>query len=147
MSTSSLELPTQVTPTRTSSAPWAVIATGLVTISIALTGLMHGVEPFATWFYQFAWFSVLLVMDGTIAAMGAAGRKGEFLLLDRPKHLVSLLAWSAVVWIFYELLNFRLQNWYYINLPTSITVRWISTLVAFATVLPAVFLSFTLMRG
>jgi predicted flap endonuclease-1-like 5' DNA nuclease len=79
--------------------------------------------------------------------MGAAGRKGEFLLLGRPRHLFSLLAWSAVVWIFYELLNFRLQNWYYVNVPTSLPIRWVSTVVAFASVLPAVFLSFTLMRG
>jgi hypothetical protein len=120
---------------------------GVLILCGAVAGLMNGVEPFATWFYQFAWLSVLLVMDGAIAWMGAAGKKGEFLLLDRPRHLFSLMSWSAVVWIFYELLNFRLQNWYYVNLPTSLPIRWTSTIVAFATVLPAVFLSFTLMRA
>jgi hypothetical protein len=127
--------------------PLAVILLGILTLCGAFAGLLNGIEPFATWFYQFAWFSVLLVMDGTIALMGAAGKKGDFLLLNRPRHLFSLIAWSAVVWIFYELLNFRLQNWYYVNLPTSLPVRWISTVVAFGTVLPAVFLSFTLMRA
>lgn len=128
-------------------APYAAIVFGLITLVGAFTGLLNGVEPFATWFYQFAWLSVLLVMDGAIALLGAAGKRGEFLLLDRPKHFISLLSWSAVVWIFYELLNFRLQNWYYVNLPTSLPIRWISTIIAFATVLPAVFLSFTLMRA
>ncbi|MEO5511696.1 MAG: DUF4332 domain-containing protein [Longimicrobiales bacterium] len=128
-------------------APVIAIVIGLLNIVVAGVGLANGVEPFATWFYQFSWLSVLLILDGVIAITGAAGTKGEFLLLDRPRHLTSLLAWSAVVWIFYELLNFRLQNWYYVNLPVSLPIRWVSTVVAFATVLPAVFLSFTFMRG
>ncbi len=148
MSTSSLELPTRVHhEEKGSGRAVAAIILGFVVLAGALAGLLNGVEPFSTWFYQFAWLSVLLVLDGCIALMGAAGKKGEFLLLDRPRHLFSLLAWSAVVWIFYELLNFRLQNWYYVNLPISLPIRWVSTVVAFASVLPAVFLSFTLMRG
>jgi hypothetical protein len=148
MGTSSLQLPEQVQHAEKGGGRAVVaIVLGAVTLAGATTGLMNGVEPFATWFYQFAWFSVLLGMEGAIALLGGTGRKGEFLLLDRPRHLVSLLAWSAVVWIFYELLNFRLQNWYYVNLPTSLPIRWTSTVVAFATVLPAVFLSFTLMRA
>ena len=147
MSTNSLNIAASVEQERTGSAPVAAIVLGLINLAFATTGLLNGVEPFATWYYQFAWLSVVLVMDGVIAIIGAAGRKGEFLLLDRPRHLFSLMAWSAVVWIFYELLNFRLQNWYYINLPTNTPLRWGSTIVAFATVLPAVFLSFTLMRG
>ena len=147
MSTSSLELPVETVSTKPGSAPMVVILLGICNLAGAYAGLFNGIEPFATWFYQFAWLSVLLVMEGTIALMGAAGRKGEFLLLGRPRHFFSLLSWSAVVWIFYELLNFRLLNWYYINLPVSLPVRWISTIVAFATVLPAVFLSFTIMRA
>lgn len=131
----------------TRKAPVVLIVAGVLILAGSFAGLLNGVEPFATWFYQFAWLSVLLVMEGAIALLGAAGRKGEFLLIDRPRHLASLLAWSAVVWIFYEFLNFRLQNWYYVNVPISLPIRWASTVVAFATVLPAVFLSFTLMRG
>jgi predicted flap endonuclease-1-like 5' DNA nuclease len=146
VSTRSFDVPLHA-EARTPGIPATVIVAGILILCGATTGLLRGVEPFATFYYHFAWISVLLVMDGVIALRGAAGAKGEFLLLDRPRHLLSLMAWSAVVWIFYELLNFRLQNWYYINLPTTLSIRWLSTLVAFASVLPAVFLSFTVMRS
>lgn len=118
------------------------IAAGLAMLVVSTIGMLRTVEPFATWYYQFSWYSVLLAGDGLLALTGkATGRKGDFFLLGRKSHLASVLFWSAVGWFFYELLNFRLQNWYYIFLPDDRAVRWISTAVAFATVFPAVFLS------
>lgn len=125
--------------------PLLAVATGAVGLAAATAGLFRGLEPFATWYYQFAWFPLLLALDGVVALTGAAGRRGEFLLLSRPRHLLSLLFWSAVVWYFYELWNFRLRNWYYINLPHGTAVRWIGTTTAFATVLPAIFLGAALL--
>jgi len=114
---------------------------GLLGLAGATAGLHAGIEPFATWYYQFAWFSLLLALDGVAAKTGASGRQGEFLLLGRRAHLVSLLGWSAVVWFFYELWNLRLQNWYYVNLPQGDVLRWLGTAAAFATVLPALFIT------
>jgi hypothetical protein len=57
------------------------------------------------------------------------------------------LAWSAVVWLFYELFNFRLQNWYYVNVPADRLGYWSGTLIAFATVLPAVLVSEAILAG
>jgi len=128
------------------AGPGAVLA-GLLALAGATAGLGLGIEPFATWYYQFAWYSLLLALDGLVAWTGAAGRKGEFLLLSHPAHLASLLGWSAVVWFFYELWNFRLQNWYYVNLPHGALLRWGSTALAFATVLPAIFLATTLLQA
>jgi hypothetical protein len=125
------------------------IAVGFGLFVVSTIGMLRGVDPFATWYYHFSWFTVLLVGDGVLALRGAAGRgiKGEFLLLGRRGHLVSLLVWSTVVWLFYELLNFRLQNWYYIFLPEHPAVRWLGTATAFATVLPAVFLAEAYLRA
>jgi hypothetical protein len=111
--------------------------------------LLRGVEPFATWYYNFAWYPVLLAADGVIALTGGAGRgrRGEFLLLGRKSFLITVLAWSSVVWLFYELFNFRLQNWYYVFLPDNRIERWIGTLLAFATVLPAVFVAEGILDG
>jgi predicted flap endonuclease-1-like 5' DNA nuclease len=125
--------------------PYLAILAGVVVLIGATAGLWRGVEPFTTWYYQFAWYALLLAFDGVGALTGVTGRRGEFLLLGKPRHLLSLLAWSAVVWLFYELWNFRLQNWYYVNLPHGTWLRWASTVVAFATVLPAVFLSSALL--
>jgi hypothetical protein len=119
------------------------IAVGFAMLVVSTIGMLRGVEPFATWYYQLSWYPVLLAADGVLALTGKAGRgaRGEFLLLGRGRHLASLLFWSTVVWLFYELLNFRLQNWHYIFVPENLAIRWLSTGVAFATVLPAVFLA------
>ena len=127
-------------------APGAAVLAGMLGLAGATAGLRAGIEPFATGYYQFAWYSLLLALDGAVAWTGAAGKKGEFLLLSRPAHMASLLGWSAVVWYFYELWNLRLQNWYYINLPHGTALRWGSTALAFATVLPALFLTASLLH-
>lgn len=120
---------------------------GLAALVLFTFLLVQRVEPVTTWFYLFAWYPVLLSADAAVALTGAAGRRGEFLLLSRPRHMVSVLLWSAVIWLFYELFNFRLQNWYYVFVPEDRAVRWFFTVVAFATVLPAVFLSEALLHG
>src|SRR4030095_2758961 len=82
----------------------AAIATGLCVLVVSTIGMLRGVEPFATWYYQFSWYSVLLTADGALALFGGSGRqvRGEFLLLGDKRFLASLLGWSAVTWFFYE---------------------------------------------
>lgn len=129
--------------------PALAIVTGIALLTAATTLLLRGVEPFATWYYNFAWYPVLLAADGAVALTGGAGerRRGEFLLLGRKRFLITVLAWSTVVWLFYELFNFRLQNWYYVFLPIDRVSRWAGTILAFATVLPAVFVAEGIFNG
>lgn len=141
--TQAQDWPQQVSTSTSLLRPKLAIMLGLTVLAISTVGLLTGREPFATWYYLWAWYSVLLAGDGWIALRSAAGRgrSGEFLLLGRKWYIVSVLFWSSVAWFFYELLNFRLQNWYYINLPHDLTLRWVMTAIAFATVFPAVFVS------
>jgi hypothetical protein len=129
--------------------PVLAILIGIAGLGASTALLLDGVEPFATWYYNFAWYPVLLMGDGVAALTGGAGRgrRGEFLLLGRKGFLISVLAWSVVVWLFYELFNFRLQNWYYINVPADRLGYWSGTIIAFATVLPAVFVSEAILAG
>ncbi len=128
----------------------AVILAGLTILAVATRAMMRGVDPFATSYYIFAWYATLLILDGVVALNGGArdahGVK-RFLLLERPAYLVTLLFWSAIVWLFYELLNFRLQNWYYVFVPDGHITRWATTVISFATVLPAVFVTMAMLRG
>lgn len=127
-----------------------VIALGVIVLAGSTAAMFRGIDPFATSYYLFAWYATLLVLDGVVALNGGArdarGVK-QFLLLDRPAFTATMLAWSAVVWLFYELLNFRLQNWYYVFVPDGHLTRWVTVLVSFATVLPAVFVSMAMLRG
>ncbi len=126
------------------------IATGLLVLAGSTFAMFRGLDPFATSYYLFAWYATLLMLDGIVALNGGArdpqGVK-RFLLLERPAFTATMLAWSAVVWLFYELLNFRLQNWYYVFVPDGHLTRWVTVLVSFATVLPAVFVSMAMLRG
>jgi hypothetical protein len=119
---------------RSEGLPLAEILLGLAVLGGSSAAMLAGLEPFATWFYLFAWYATLLALDG--AATFGGERPG---LLRRPAHLATLLAWSAVTWLFFELLNLRLRNWYYVFVPADALPRRAGVLLAFATVFPAIF--------
>lgn len=74
--------------------------------------------------------------DGVLAR-----RDGHFFLLGRHGLALSLFGWSVPFWLFFELLNFRLANWYYVFVPNGAAARWVGIAISFATVLPAIFLA------
>lgn len=103
---------------------------------VATAGMLAGREPFATWYYQLAWYPLLVGGDAFLRL-----RTGRFFLLDRPARAAALFAWSVPFWLFFELLNFRMANWYYVFVPADPLARWAGIMIAFATVLPAIFLA------
>lgn len=113
-----------------------VFVLALSGFGFAVAAAVRGADFARTFFYQLAWFPVLVAADCALSL-----RTRERTLLDRPALAVSLLAWSAPVWLLFELANLRLANWYYVLLPRQLSVRWIGTLTAFATVLPALYLA------
>jgi hypothetical protein len=102
---------------------------------LVLSGFLasRGREPFATWFYCFAWWSYILFVDGWVYR-----HRKESLILSFPGRFAFLSAWSVVLWLSFELINFRLQNWSYSGVPADQTARWIGYLVAYATVVPGI---------
>lgn len=104
--------------------------------------LLLGVEPVPTWFYVFAWYPTLFLFDGIACRLGRRGH-----LLAHVPLALSLFAWSAPIWLFFEAVNLRLANWYYIYLPRAPAERWAGILLSFATVVPAVVLSERLLRA
>ncbi len=113
---------------------WIVIPTAALVATWVL--LLLGVEPVPTWFYVFAWYPTLFLFDAIACRLDRRGH----LLADVPLAL-SLFAWSAPIWLFFEAVNFRLANWYYIYLPRPPAERWAGILLSFATVVPAVVLA------
>lgn len=113
---------------------WIVVAGALLAGSWVL--LLLGVEPVPTWFYVFAWYPTLFLVDGI-----APRRRREAHLLADRRLALSLFAWSAPIWLFFEAVNLRLSNWYYVYLPRAPVERWAGILLSFATVVPAVVLA------
>lgn len=120
---------------RSTSAALAV-ALGLAGVAGAWLLLASGADWARVWFYDLAWYPWLFTLDG-LARLG--GR--ESLLFNRPARLISWWLWSVPVWLIFEAFNFRLDNWHYQHLPLSLSVRWLGYAIAFATVLPALFLT------
>ncbi|HXY19634.1 MAG TPA: DUF4332 domain-containing protein [Gemmatimonadales bacterium] len=113
-----------------------VVAAAAALVGLAIGLALRGVEPAATWLYHAAWYPTIVAMAAVIAR-----REGRDPLTANPLHALSLFAWSAVFWFFFELLNWRLEDWYYVNVPDARWARWVGISLAFATVLPAIFLA------
>ncbi|MBI1723687.1 MAG: DUF4332 domain-containing protein [Gemmatimonadetes bacterium] len=116
-------------------APYvAGVASLLLGLGIGLG--LRGVEPVATWLYIACWYPTIALMAAAVAL-----REGRDPFTSNPVHALSLFAWSAVFWFFFELLNWRIANWYYVFVPADRASRWVGITLAFATVLPAIFLA------
>ena len=110
------------------------LVTAAVVLIAAVLLLGYEIPPVPTWFYVLAWYPTLVILDEVVVMLG-----GES-LLARPRELVVMLWWSAVIWFLFEAINFRLQDWYYVFLPASRLERWLGITVSLATVVPAVLL-------
>jgi hypothetical protein len=117
------------------------VALPLLVFVAATAGLAALSEPFLSWYYQWAWWSYILLADGLNRRLA-----GRSLLRDEPRRFLWLAAASVALWTFFEALNLRLGNWYYVMDHPERLVRWAGGAVAFATVLPALFETEALLR-
>ena len=107
---------------------------GLVILLISHVLLLMEIELIASWFYYWAWWSYILIIDSLIYTI-----KKNSLIMNRKGEFFLILLWSIVIWTFFEAVNLILQNWYYSNVVPSLVIRWLCYGVAYATVLPALF--------
>jgi hypothetical protein len=90
------------------------------------------VSFFRTWFFSFAWWSFILLMDSLNYR-----KNGSSLLSESLRNFLFTAFISVFVWLIFELFNLRLKNWSYHNLPENMIIRWLGYFIAFATVIPA----------
>lgn len=116
---------------------------GYLGVALFLAGAaasLAQVEWVRIWFYQIAWWSYILVIDGAIKA-----RAGNSLLIDRQASFWIMAFASATFWFGWEMINLRLMNWSYVGIPRGMAQRWIGAFIAYATVLPAVLSTYELL--
>ncbi len=107
---------------------------GIFILILSEIFLFHKVDPFYSWFYCFAWWSYILILDALIYYS-----KGNSLIINRTKEFFLMIPWSVFIWLIFEVANLSLENWYYINLPHLTLERWLGYAVAYGTVLPGLF--------
>lgn len=115
---------------------------GLTTLLAGELGLFLGVLPVRVLFYCIAWWSYIVVVDALVWK-----RRGHSLLRDRSWEFLVLAFWSVAIWNVFEVLNFHLKNWFYINVPTDFLSGASLTFFAYATVVPGLFETYDLLRA
>jgi len=115
------------------------IATILIAFSIGLHcagyyALLRRLDPFQYFFYNAAWWSYIIFLDALWAY-----KKKTFLVLN--KNLPCLIVISCAFWCIFEMVNVRLENWFYITLPHQTLLRYGGYLLAYGTVLPALYVT------
>lgn len=119
--------------------PWYGWA-GLTTLLAGELGLFLGVVPVRVLFYCIAWWSYIVLVDALVWR-----RRGHSLLRDRPWEFWVLAFWSVAIWNVFEVLNFRLKDWFYVNVPTDSFSGASFTFFAYATVVPGLFETYDLL--
>ena len=112
---------------------------GMASLLAGEAGLFLDVAPIRMFFYGIAWWSYILLADACVWR-----RCGASLLRSRPREFWFLAFWSVPLWNLFELLNFRLQNWFYVNAPADQTLALLFNCISYATVLPALFETYLL---
>lgn len=112
--------------------PWYGVV-GLVVVLVSEGLMFRGIEPVATFFTPIVWTGYILFMDGLVFRL-----RGESLIRGRRAELACLIPLSIVFWLVFEVYNFSLKNWTYLNLPEPTWVRWFGYAWAFATILPGI---------
>lgn len=115
---------------------------GGVLFFLAVVGLGRSQEPFASWFYAFAWWSYILLADCLIFRL-----KGQSLLLNRFSDFCFMLPISVTCWLIFEAVNLAMGNWRYVGLPASPLLRWPGYILSFATVFPGLFQTAALLEA
>ena len=115
---------------------------GFATLVAGEAGLLLGLVPVRITFYCIAWWSYIVLVDACVWR-----RRGVSLLRRRPWEFWFLAFWSVPIWNLFEVLNFRVQNWFYINVPLDETFGLIFNVASYATVLPGLFETYDLLRA
>jgi hypothetical protein len=119
-----------------------LILAGLLGLAGSTLGLALLFEPAVRWYYQLAWWSYILLADGINRRLS-----GRSLIRDRPLGFLWLCALSVAWWCVFEAINLRLGNWYYVMDEPQRAVRWAGGVVAFATVLPGIVVTLSLLQN
>ena len=126
-------------PTGLHRLAWAA---GIIGLPLSHYWLVAKIEPFYSSIYCFLWWTYIFAADLAVCQL-----RGTSLLRDRPKEFLFLSVWSVPVWMLFEAVNLRIQNWYYVMAPWSLSWGLLFLILAFGTVLPGLFETMELVVG
>lgn len=105
---------------------------GLSCLAFSGISLSLGFPFMKRWFYCFAWWALLLVLDSLNFR-----RLKYSPLFKSLENFLFIIFLSVFIWLVFELFNLRLKNWSYHSLPQNDFERWLGYFLGFTTVIPA----------
>jgi hypothetical protein len=88
------------------------------------------------WTTPLCWWGYILAADALIWKL-----RGHSPLCDRRREFWLQLPLSIAFWLIFEVYNLHLDNWTYIGLPTTWWEAALGALIAYATIMPGLFLT------
>lgn len=115
--------------------PWhGWVGIAMIVVSEAL--LFRSVDFVARYFTPIAWTGYILLADAALWSL-----EGRSRLRTNPGSFAHVAFWSVPIWLVFELYNLRLKNWTYVGIPHAWQIQLLGYVWAFATILPAIFLT------
>lgn len=112
-----------------------VLATSALLVhAFGIFALNKRIEPFMYHFYIISWWSYIFFIDAVLSF-----KLRKFLVMNKRLPYVVLI--SCAFWFIFELINLRLKNWFYINLPDRQSYRYLGYLIAYGTVIPGIYIT------
>ena len=103
--------------------------------------LFFRIQPFIVWFTPLVWIGYILVVDSIVYLL-----KKESLLTKHRTRFIQLMLLSIMVWYVFEIYNHFSHGWFYSNLPNNRVVAFTMGTLSFATIFPAIFETFDMVR-
>ena len=124
---------------------------GLAVLVLMQTAVFCGQSPalasFPWWWITSAttpvsWWAYILVIDAWMYR-----REGKSWLTDDRSLLALQCILSVVFWCLFEGYNCLMPGWSYVNLPSYLNLRFLGYAIAFATIMPGMFLTCRLLQS
>jgi len=109
---------------------------GLLVMVISEILLFRSNRFLETWMTPVMWSGYILFIDNIIFK-----RTGKSMITLSRQHFSVIMILSIGSWLIFEGYNINIKNWYYINLPQEIWVRYLGYAWSFSTITPVLLLT------
>ncbi|HZU23890.1 MAG TPA: hypothetical protein VFA04_00110 [Bryobacteraceae bacterium] len=122
----------------------AMVLIGFGLFAAGIIGMLRLVPALATITYPLAWWGLLIIVDSwnyrrRRLSLWRGGAAVRFFVVDVPA--------SALLWLFFEVMNLPAPEWIYLGGFDSIAAQTLLGFVSFATVVPIVVEAWWLVHG
>ena len=114
---------------------------GAGVIMFMLIGSVQDLSWTGVWITPIAWYGYILFVDWLIDR-----QNGNSFLIHHTREFGWMAFFSVGLWSVFELHNLLFHNWIYSGLPENIFITGLGFIVAFSSILPAMYVTHLLVR-